>query len=90
MIEFNDTLSELYEGKEALIKRVKTRLSHTTRSIPYFDRGVDINLFTYGSQQSGIKMALRDFGAAVSVSNDGERIVAYNIQIDVSQITGES
>ena len=89
MIEYDETLSALYSGKEALIRRVKSRLTHTTTDIPYFDRGVSMELFTYGTQQAGIKMALRDFGSAVSVSADGGRAVVYNVKIDVSELMGE-
>ena len=84
MIEFNDTLDVLYDGKEAVAQRVKTRLRHTTADIPYWERGVDIFEFTYGTAASAIRFGLRDFGAGVVVDSENSRVQVYNIQVGYS------
>lgn len=81
MIEFNDTLDELYDGKAAVAQRVKTRLKHTTQDIPYWERGVDIFEFTYGTAESAIRFGLRDFGASVTVDSENSRVQVYNVSI---------
>lgn len=81
MIEFNDTLDTVLTGKEAVVQRVTTRLKHTTQDIPYYDRGIDIFEFTYGTASSAIRMGLRDFGASVTVDNETSRIQVYDVSI---------
>lgn len=85
MIEFNDTLDKVLTGKEAVIQRVKTRLKHTTQDIPYYNRGIDIFEFTYGTAASAIRLGLRDFGANVSVDTETSRIQVYDIDINYSK-----
>ena len=84
-IEFSDDLSQVYTGKEAVVQRVTTRLKHTTSDIPYYDRGVDIFEFTYGSKDVALRLGLRDFGPSVSFDDENSRVQVYNISIDVSQ-----
>lgn len=84
MIEFNDTMDELYDGKAAVAQRVKTRLRHTTADIPYWERGVDIFEFTYGTVEGAIRFGLRDFGAGVTVDSENSRVQVYNIQVGYS------
>lgn len=79
MIEFNETFDEILTDKEALKKKIETRLKHTTSNIPYYSRGIDIMEFTYGSVQSAIKFGLRDFGANVNVDTVNSRVQVYNI-----------
>jgi hypothetical protein len=86
MIEFSDDLSTLYDGKEAIEQRVTTRLKHTTSDIPYYDRGVDIFEFTYGSKDVALRLGLRDFGASVSFDDENSRVQVYNVMIDTSKL----
>lgn len=86
MIEFSDDLSEMYQGKQAIQQRVTTRLKHTTSDIPYYDRGVDMFEFTYGSKDVALRLGLRDFGAAVMFDDENSRVQLYNIIIDTSKI----
>ena len=86
MIEFSDDLSEIYTGKQAVKQRVTTRLKHTTKDIPYYDRGVDLFEFTYGSKEVALRLGLRDFGAVVKYDNENSRVQVYDIQIDCSNI----
>ena len=86
MIEFSDDLSEIYTGKQAVKQRVLTRLKHTTKDIPYYDRGVDLFEFTYGSKEVALRLGLRDFGAVVKYDNENSRVQVYDIQIDCSNI----
>ena len=81
MIEFDETLSKKYTGKEALMRRIQTRVKHTTYDIPYYERGVDIAEFTYGSQIAAIKLAFKDFGPAITYSGETSRIQYYDISI---------
>lgn len=86
MIEFDDTLSNTVTGKEALLKRMKTRLLHTTYDIPYYERGVDIAEFTYGSQVAAIKLAFKDLGPNVTLDSENQRIQYYDVSVDVSNL----
>lgn len=86
MIEFDDTLDKTLTGKEGVAQRVKTRLKHTTRSIPYYSRGVNIFEFTYGTKENAIRMGLRDMGALVSLDTERSRVQVYGITIDVSDV----
>ena len=86
MIEFDETLTKQYSGKEALVKRMMTRLNHTTFDIPYYERGVDIAEFTYGSQVAAIKLAFKDLGPNVSLDGENQRIQYYDVSIDVSNL----
>lgn len=88
MIEFDETLSTQYSGKEALIRRMKTRMLHTTYDIPYYERGVDIAEFTYGSQVAAIKLAFKDLGPNVILTNDNQRVQYYDVSVDISGIEG--
>lgn len=84
MVEMNDTLDKLLNGKEAVIQRVKTRLKHTTQDIPYYDRGIDIFEFTYGGFESAVRFGLRDFGiASVKVDSTDSRIQVCGITIEL-------
>lgn len=91
MVEFNDTLDKLYEGKAAVAQRVKTRLRHTTQDIPYWERGVDIFEFTYGTAESAIRFGLRDFGAGVTVDSENSRVQVYNVTVgyDDESLSGQ-
>ncbi len=86
MIEFNDTLDTIISGKEGVAQRVKTRLKHTTRSIPYYTRGINLFEFTYGTKENAIRMGLRDMGALVSLDTEKSRVQVYGITIDVSEV----
>ena len=81
MVEFNDTLDELYDGKAAVTQRVKARLRHTTQDIPYWERGVDVFEFTYGTVEGAIRFGLRDFGAGVTIDSKNSRVQVYNVSI---------
>ena len=76
----------MYQGKQAIQQRVTTRLKHTTSDIPYYDRGVDMFEFTYGSKDVALRLGLRDFGAAVMFDDENSRVQLYNIIIDTSKI----
>lgn len=91
MIEFNDTLDELYDGKAAVAQRVKTRLKHTTQDIPYWERGVDVFEFTYGTVEGAIRFGLRDFGAGVTIDSKNSRVQVYNITVgyDDESLSGQ-
>lgn len=86
MIEFSEDLSKQYSGMEAVRQRVTTRLSHTTVDIPYYDKGVDLFEFTYGSKDVAIRMGLRDFGPVVKVNEENARVQVYNVEIDVNNL----
>jgi len=86
MIEFSDDFSEIKTGKEAIKQRVITRLKHTTSDIPYYDRGVDLFEFTYGSKDVALRLGLRDFGAQISYNDENSRVQVYDVVIDCSNI----
>ncbi len=89
MIEFDETLSKKYYGKEAVSRRVQTRMKHTTYDIPYYQRGLDISEFRYGSQVAAIKLAFRDFGPQINFDSINSRIQYYDMNINVSEIGEE-
>jgi len=86
MVEFSDYLDKKVSGKEGVAQRVRTRLKHTTQSIPYYTRGVNLFEFTYGTKENAIRMGLRDMGALVSLDTDRSRVQVYGITIDVSNV----
>lgn len=86
MIEFEEDLSKVYTGKEAVRKRAETRLKHNIPDIPHYDRGLDIAEFTYGSKVFAIQQALRDFSPDVRVDTLNNRVQVYDIIIDVNKI----
>ncbi len=84
MLEFDETLSKRYTGKEAAIRRIQTRLKHTTFDIPYYDRGLDVAEFTYGSQVAAIKLCFKDFGPEIKYVDKNSRIQYYDVTIGIS------
>lgn len=84
MIEFDESLSKKYYGKEAIIRRIQTRIKHTTFDIPYYERGLDVSEFLYGSQVAAIKLAFKDFGPQLNYNSINSRIQYYDVNIDVS------
>ena len=85
MIEFDETFSNTFVGKEAITRRIKTRLLHTTSDIPYYTLGVDMAEFTYGSQLAAIKLAFRDLGPGIEYHGENSRIQYYDISIDIPE-----
>jgi hypothetical protein len=86
MVEFSEDLSKRYTGKEALTKRIECRLKHSLSDIPYYDRGVDITEFTYGSQAAALRQSLRDFMPDIVIDTANSRVQLYNVTIDVSKL----
>lgn len=84
MIEFSDDLSIIYDGAKAVTQRVSTRLKHSLSDIPYYERGVDIEEFTYGSPSAAIKIAFRDLGAEVRFNNENNRVQYYDVSVPVN------
>ena len=83
MIEFDETFSKKYYGKEAVMRRIQTRIKHTTYDIPYYQRGLDVAEFEYGSQIAAIKLAFKDFGPQITYDNINSRIQIYDLSIEV-------
>ena len=90
MLEFDETLTKKYTGKEALTRRVQTRCKHTTEDIPYYDRGLDISEFTYGNQVAAIKLAFKDIGPFVTYDGKNSRLQVYDISVDVSELEAKN
>ena len=84
MIEFNETLSKAYSGKQAITQRIITRLKHSTEDIPYYEKGVDIEEFTYGSPVAAIKLGLRDFGPELKYDSTNSRVQFYDIIVPIN------
>lgn len=89
MIEFDETLSKKYYGKEAVMHRIQTRIKHTTYDIPYYQRGLDISEFKYGSQVAAIKLAFRDFGPTINFDDVNSRIQYYDVNINLNELGEE-
>ena len=86
MIEFDDMMTTVLEGKDAIKQRVQKRLLHTTEDIPYYSRGVDLTEFTFGSKSIALRTALKDFGANVIYDDKNSRVQLYNIIINVDKV----
>ena len=86
MVEFSEDLSNVYTGKEALIKKLECRLRHSLSDIPYYDRGIDINEFTYGSKAMSLRQSLRDFSPDIVVDSVNSRVQLYDITIDINKL----
>lgn len=80
-LEFDDTFSTRYTGKNAIIRKLQTRIKHTTSDIPYYERGVDVTEFTYGNPMAAIKLAFRDFGPNVTWNGRTSRIQYVDVSI---------
>ena len=89
MIEFSEDLSKIYSGKQAVKQRVETRLKHSLSDIPYYDRGIDIVEFTYGSKATAIRQGLRDFSANITVNSLNSRVQIYDVIIDVDKLISQ-
>lgn len=85
MIEFDDYFNKIYSGKEAITRRLNIRCSHTTKDIPYYTRGINLNEFTYGNKSTALRIALRDFGADVRYDEKNNRIADYDVIIKVGE-----
>lgn len=86
MTEFSKDLSKQFTGKEAIKERAEARLRHNISDIPYYDRGLDINEFTYGSKVFAIQQALRDFSPNVTIDTVNNRVQIYDIDIDIDTV----
>jgi hypothetical protein len=86
MIEFSEDLSKIYTGKEALQTRIETLLKHTLSDIPYYDRGIDITEFTYGSKAVSLRQSLRDFSPDITVNPVNGRVQIYDVDIDITKL----
>lgn len=84
MVEFSDDLSTVFDGAKAISRKIETRLKHSLSDIPYYERGVDINEFTYGSSFAAIKIAFRDLGAEVKYNSGNNRVQYYDIEVPVN------
>ncbi|MBP5422714.1 MAG: hypothetical protein J6Y78_09770 [Paludibacteraceae bacterium] len=86
MIEFEDDFSRIYTGKQAVQKRVSTRLKHTLNDIPYYNRCVDFREFVYDDIGDAIRMAFRDMDATVESDGYGvSRIQVYGVSIPIEE-----
>ena len=84
-LEFDETLTNRYTGKNAILRKLQTRIKHTTADIPYYERGVDVTEFTYGNPLAAIKLAFRDFGPEVQWRGNTSRIQYADISIPYPQ-----
>lgn len=84
MVEFDETLSKKYYGKEAVMRRIETRIQHNTHDIPYYNRGLDVEEFLYGSQVAAIKLAFKDFGPYINYDAANSRIQYYDVNININ------
>ena len=83
IVELDETMSQRFVGKQAIIRRIDTRLKHTKDDIPYYERGVNINEFVYGNPVAAIKLAFKDFGPQLSYDSRNSRIQYYDVNIDI-------
>ena len=83
MIEFNETFTQKYGGKEAVAQRIRVRAKHTPYDIPYYERGLDVEEFRYGSQVAAIKLAFKDFGPEVRLDKINSRVQYYDVSVDL-------
>jgi hypothetical protein len=83
MIEFSEDLSKRYTGLEAMAKRAFFRLAPERGEIPYFNGGLEKELFKSEPQDliGNIRMLLSDF--QVSVRVESGRVVVGEIQLDI-------
>jgi hypothetical protein len=71
MVEFSEDLSKRFTGVEARERRAYHRLAVGQGEIPYFNGGLDKELFKYDSQDlvGHIRALLSDFQVEVSVTH---------------------
>jgi hypothetical protein len=83
MVEFSEDLSKRFTGVEAMERRAFFRLAPARGEIPYFNGGLDRDLFKYGSQDlvNNIRVLLSDFQVSVQVEHG--RVTVGNIELDI-------
>jgi hypothetical protein len=83
MVEFSEDLSKRYSGVEAKERRAYFRLAVGRGEIPYFNGGLDRDLFKYDSQDlvGRIRALLSDFQVEVSVEHG--RVTVGDIRLDI-------
>lgn len=80
MIEFSEDFSERLVGVPAIAQRAYYRLMVGKGEIPYFNGGLDVEVFSAPRDlQGAISAVLSDFDASVSVS--GDRVLIGDIDI---------
>jgi len=86
MIEYDMTLQNKVSGKQALINKIRLICEMKTTDIPYYSKGMDLNLFTYGSPSDAIRLALIDYNPSVKISSTNARITIANVDIDITDL----
>jgi hypothetical protein len=83
MIEFSEDLNRRYTGLEAMERRAFFRLAPERGEIPYFNGGLDRELYKNDSQDlvNSIRRLLSDF--QVSVRVESGRVVMGEIRLDI-------
>jgi hypothetical protein len=88
MVEFSEDLSKRFTGLQAMERRAFFRLAPERGEIPYFNGGLDKELFKYGSQDlvNNVRVLLSDFQVAVRVESG--RVTVGNIEIAIPGVNG--
>lgn len=86
MIEYSMDLSTKLSDLEALRQKTQLRLSMSTRTIPYYNKGIEPFLFTYEDGSYAIRDALSDLNIRdISYDSENKRVKVMNIEIKVDQ-----
>jgi hypothetical protein len=85
MIEFSEDLSTRLSGVEAMGRRAFYRLAPGSGEIPYFNGGLDKELFKFGSEDlvGKIRALLSDFQVEVTIEPGSGRVVVGNVVISI-------
>jgi hypothetical protein len=88
MIEFSEDLSKRFSGVEAMGRRAYHRLAVGRGEIPYFNGGLDKELFKYDSQDlvGRIRALLSDFQVEVNVEHG--RVTVGDVRIAIPGTIG--
>ena len=84
MVEFDETFSIRYSGKDALKKRVFYRLTPRRKEFPYFDGGHEFKEFSIDKNLRNLRTLLPEFDVSTEIS--GERIVVNNVIIEIPNL----
>jgi hypothetical protein len=89
MIEFSEDLSKRFGGVEAQERRAFFRLAPGRGEIPYFNGGLDKELFKFDTDDlvGSIRALLSDFQVEVNVDPMSGRVVVGNVVITIPGIS---
>ena len=86
MLQFNESLSKVYTGRQGTEKEIYNRLAVRYGEIPYFNGGIEVQEFGFSDNLLlSVRRVLKDFEATVNIVQGrvtvGEIVVALPYEV---------